>query len=393
VLDLAQCLQLAHERQPALAVQRSSLSAAEDGWRALETLHVPTLLAPDLPVRRRQAALGVTAAAAGVQQAEREAVYAVIRNYFTVVYARAQQEVARGIVERLGAIQRLTRQRLEAGARDVTDTDVDRVTVYLELAQTQRVQAEEGAERGLAALKEAIGLNPGCCIDVAAGRLPEPELRLCKEQIVAWALASRAELTQAGVLAEVTGLEVEAQGTKKLQPRVQTFAAGGDIHGRQVRQGVHDSEYRPGAEPPEMPATLVGSRCERMQRAQSFNERAAAQLDKARILIALEAEDTFGRWHEAARKVPHSRQAAAAGERLAESLRKDFTASQRVRVDEVINAQVLASQARSQHNQILYQQLLALADLERATGGAFCAGLAAWSAETQPSPGTAARTP
>ena len=39
------------------------------------------------------------------------------------------------------------------------------------------------------------------------------------------------------------------------------------------------------------------------------------------------------------------------------------------------HAHVLASQARSQYNEFLYNEILALADLERSTAGGFCAGL------------------
>jgi outer membrane protein TolC len=375
-LSLAQCLQLACARQPALAAQRASLAAAEDGYRALETLHVPTFLARDLPVRRQQAALGITAAAAAVEHAERETIYAVTRTYFTVIYAREQERVAHGIVERLSAIHDTAAQRLQAGARDVTSTDVDRASVYLELAQTQRLEAEEGMERGLAALREAIGLDPVCCVQVHPGPLPEPEVRLCQSDVVAWALARRADLAQADTFADVTGLEVEAQAARLLL-RIGTFAAGADIHARSVPQQMHtSSEYRPGTEPPEMPSLLVGNRTERMQRASSLHDRAAAQVEKARNLIALEAQNAFRRWEAAARKLPHARQAASAGDRLAEELRKDFTAGLKVRPEEVINMQVLASQARAQHNEVVYQLILALAELERVTAGAFCAGLA-----------------
>ena len=45
-------------------------------------------------------------------------------------------------------------------------------------------------------------------------------------------------------------------------------------HGLQVPQGVNNTEYRPGAVPPEMPTLLAGTRAERMRRAQSFHARA-----------------------------------------------------------------------------------------------------------------------
>jgi hypothetical protein len=46
-----------------------------------------------------------------------------------------------------------------------------------------------------------------------------------------------------------------------------------------------------------------------------------------------------------------------------------------VSIDELLNAGILMSQLRVQANQTQYQLLLALAQLERVTGGAFCAGL------------------
>ena len=81
------------------------------------------------------------------------------------------------------------------------------------------------------------------------------------------------EMVQASVFAQVVCLEVEAQGTSVMQ-KMQTFAAGTDIHARQVPQGVHNTEYRPGAVAPEMPTLLVGSKPERMQHARaSMSER------------------------------------------------------------------------------------------------------------------------
>src|SRR5205085_10973004 len=119
----------------------------------------------------------------------------------------------------------------------------------------------------------------------------------------------RGELVQATVLAEVTCLEVEAQGTG-VHKRMETFAAGSDIHSRQVPQGVRNTEYRPGAVPPEMPTVLAGPRAERVQHAQSLHARAEAVALVTRNLIALEAEDAFLRWQAAADEVAETRVAA-----------------------------------------------------------------------------------
>src|SRR5207245_1500308 len=121
----------------------------------------------------------VTAAAAGVDQAERETTYAVTRTYFTVLYAREQEKLARKVVERLTATRKVAKQQLDAGAREVTDADVRRTTVYLQLARTKQIQAAQGAKRARAALKEAIGLGPDGCLDVPQADLPVPQVRPC----------------------------------------------------------------------------------------------------------------------------------------------------------------------------------------------------------------------
>jgi hypothetical protein len=373
-LSLPECLETAHERHPRLAAQRASLAAAEDGKRALEALRVPPLIVPELPVRRRQAALGVSAAAAALDQVEREVTYAVVRTYFTVLYAREQERIGNSVVVRLTATRDLAQQALEAGAKGVTDADVRRTNVIVRLAKTKQIQAAEGVKRGLAALREAVGLGPDVCLDVPPTSLPVPEARPCKGDAIAAALARRPELVQAGILAEVTCLEVEAQGTSS-HKKMETFAAGSDIHAHPVPQAVYGADYRPGAVPPEMPTLLAGSRAERVRHARSLHTRAQAVVEVTRNLIALEAEDAYLRWEETSQQAQEARAAATAGESLANDLSKDLRAKAGVRVEEVVNAQVIASQARAQYNEFLYRQILALVDLERVTAGGFCARL------------------
>lgn len=375
MLGLEECIALALQQQPALAAQRASLAAAEDGCRALDDLRVPTCLARDLPIRRQQAALGVSAAAAALDQAERQTIYAVTRTYFTVLYAREQEAVAGSVVQRLATTNEVAGTMLQAGAAQVTSADLGRSTVYLELARTKQVEAARGVDRALAALREAIGLGPECRLQVPAGHLAEPTVRPSRQEVVAWAVARANALIQVRVLAEVSGLEVAAQATS-LHLRMETFASGADIHAHPIPQEIQNHDYRPGAVPPEMPTILAGPRGDRVQRAQSFHARAAAVETKTRNLIALEAEDAYFRWEEASQQAVHAKKAAQAGDKLASELNKDFTGGLKIKVEDVINAHVLASQAHAQYNEFLYREIVALADLERVTAGAFVAGLA-----------------
>ena len=119
---------------------------------------------------------------------------------------------------------------------------------------------------------------------------------------------------------------------------------------------------------------------ERVKAAQLYHARALSLVEVTRKLIILEAEEAFNAWEEAASQVSAARDAAVAADMLADSLTKDFTAQLRVRVDEVVNARVLAAQTRAQYNEYVFKQIIALAGLARVTAGGFQAELAECSA-------------
>jgi outer membrane protein TolC len=373
-LSLAECLDLAAQRQPRIAAQQAWLAAAEDGYRALLTLGPLASLDKELPIRRKQAALGVRAASAGLSEAERSTVYAVTRGYLTVQYARQQERLADRVVEHLTTIRKTAQDMLSSGARDVTAVDVNRSSVYVHLAKTRQIEASHGVKRALASLKEAIGLEPEACLDLLPGHLNPPEPNLCEGDVVAWALERRGGLIQAAVFAEVACLEVKAQGLS-CRNRMQTFAAGSDIHSHPIPPEIRNAEYRPGGIPPGMPTFLAGTRAERMKHAQDLYQRGQAVVEATRNLIVLEAEDTFVRWQQALRQAREARQAADDADKVADSLTRDFTTGLKVKVEDVVNARVLASQARSQYNQYRHREALALVELERVTAGGFSAGL------------------
>jgi outer membrane protein TolC len=373
-LGLSECIHLALQRQPALAAHRASLASAQTASTALERIRIPTFIARDLAVRRHQACLGVSIAAAALEQAEHDTVYAVTRTYFTVIYAQEQEKVARETVENLRSKRDRIKPIVEKKGREATPDDLHSVQTYLHLAEAKQIQAAESVKRALAALREAIGVGPDCCIQVVAGGLPNPQWQICCDDIIGWALARRGELVQTGLLAEVTGLEVDAQATTH-RLRKETFAAGADIHSRQVPQGEANTDYRPGAIPPEMPTLLAGHKSYRMERARALGARAASVADKTRNLIALEAEDAYLKWLQASQQVKVTDQAVAEGNKLSKDRNERWLADQDIAFKDVLSAEVLIAQSRAQLNEALFHQILALAALERVTAGAFCAGL------------------
>lgn len=358
-----------------MVAHRASLAAANTQYRGLEKLHFPAgLISPDLPVRRRQACLGVRIAQAGLDQAEWDTLYAVERTYFGVLYARKQLRVAVDLSDNLRFYQERVSELVKKGeSREWTTSTVDKITVYLRLAETRQAEATRGVERATAALREAMGVAPEVPVIVANEELPLPTVTVDRDQIVSLALARRGELVQASTASEVVNLEVDAQG-RILTTTARTFASGADIHARPVPQGFINGEYRPGATSLEMPAFFAGPRCYRVERARNLSGRATAVVDKTRNLIALDAEDAFSRWEEWSHKIPQTRDASEAGSRLSKNTREDFRAGQRVRIEDILTNEVLAAQAQAGHNEALYQLDISLAGLQRVTAGGFDAG-------------------
>jgi outer membrane protein TolC len=374
-LHLGDALSIALNQQPNIAAARASLASAAAGRDALYNLRLIGRISREIPIRREQADLGVSAASIALDRTEVETIYAVTRLYYSVIYAREQQLVANGVVKNLETTLDTAKTAVKGGSRDVTTSSVDKITVYTRLAQTRQSEADRGLKRATAALREAIGFGPECKIRVAKDTLDIAAPTVDLNQIIDIALARRGEIAQASLLAQITCLEIDAQSSKWLAMKVPTFAAGADIHSQPVPVGSANGEYSPGALAPEMPTLLAGHRRDRAARASALYSRSTAVTDKTRNLIALDAEDAYYKWEEYAVRVNVTKEAAEKARTLADDTRKDFGAGQKVKPEDVLTNEVLAAQARAQYNEARYQLILALAGLERATGGGFKAGL------------------
>ena len=373
-LDLETARRIALERQPGLAAYRASLAAAQTKVHALESLHVPTFLRPDLPVRRCQARIGLSIAQAQLIQQEWETTYAATRTYLTVLYAREQARVAQDLLQILQTLRDTTEGFVGKKESSVTRPQYDRVRALLEVTAGRQQEAQGGVERALAALREALGVGPDCALEVPNGQLRANPSPITREQVIALALERRGELGQAGGAAQVAALEVKAQAAARGRT-AQTFAAGADIHAQPVPQGLRDGDYRPGGVGLEMPVQLVGARCDRVNQAQALSGRADAVFEKTRGLVALEAQDVYYRYLDWSSRAPRIREAARIAEKRREDVRGNFNPAvekPRANLDEVLDASLLATQLLLQANEAEFRYLLILADLERVTAGGFC---------------------
>ncbi|MFO0964191.1 MAG: TolC family protein [Gemmataceae bacterium] len=371
-LTLDQCIDLGLQRQPALHAAQASLSAAAIGSDSLQRMRFAGLFSRDIPIRRQQACLGITIQSAQLQTVEWETRYAIVRNYYSVIYARTQHELVKDVVRNLTEARDTAKKLVEkgAGAIKLTQLDVDALTVNLDLVRIKEAEAVAGVAKATAALREAIGIGPEYPLAVADSLLPGPVAKLDKEALISAAVANRGEMTMASAASEVTNLEITAQSRLLFKLQVPTFAYGSDIHAKPIPTGVANGEYRPGAIGLEMPPALIGHRGDRMDRAAAFYDRSLAVVDKTQNLIALEVEVTYLKWQENLDKIASLERALKLSTDLARNVQKRFNEGNTTG-EEYLRARGLVDQTRAWLNEAIYNHALALAGLERTTAGAY----------------------
>jgi hypothetical protein len=365
-----------------LIVARARLAAAISKLASLESVDGPVArLRQDLPIRRQQAQLGIDAAKADLARMEIENRYVVTRSYLSVLYARTQRKVVDDLIDELKFLRERVRASVEKKERpEWTTATVDLITLYLRRTEARRAEADRGIALALAAVREALGLEPTACFTIADEPIPQPVVQVCHEDIIAAALARRGEVIEANLASEAAVLEIDAQAARCRRGPVHTFAAASDLHANHVPQPIYREEFRPGGIPLAMPNILVGPREGRAATAQNFSIQAAAVAQKTRNLAILEAEEAFYVWQEWSQKVVFLGEAEKIGSRVGRELHEEFHGSLKRLIEALIPESLLAAQTRTDYYEALFRQAISLAALERVTGGVFCANLANVSA-------------
>lgn len=377
-LRLADCLAISEERQPSLIVARARLAAAQSKLAALESLDGPVArLRHDLPLRRQQARLGIDASAADLTRLQTENRYVVTRAYLSVLYARIQRSVLNDLVDDLKYLRERVRASVEKKERpEWTAATVDLITLYLRRTEAKQAEADRGIALSLAAVREALGFEPTVCLNIADEPIPQPAVQVCRADILSATVARRGEVIEASLASEAAVLEIDVQAAHCRRRPVNTFAAAADLHAKHVPQPIYGEDFRPGGIPLAMPHVLAGPRAGRVETAQNLSVQASAVAQKTRNLAILEAEEAYYLWQEWSQKAVRLSEAEKIGTRLGHQLHEQFRGSPMGLIEMLLPESLLAAQARTDYNEALFRQAIALAALERVTGGAFCAGLA-----------------
>jgi outer membrane protein TolC len=374
-LNLGECIAIAIEKQPALRAVRSSQDATGAGQAALNNVgRIGQCLSPDLAIRKQQSERGVIAAAADVQKLHNEVVHDVTRLYYSVVYARQQQQLANDIVAQMKEFIKVAEALLNSATPgDMNQLKLDLMKQGLADIVSMQALAEAGVKQAESALREVMGVQH----DGREFRLKDRELPimaqnvvLTKEQVVEMALARRPELALAAAAADAFRLEVYAQGSLRFSRTVPTLGAASDIHSRLLPTGSRDpgKDYRPEPIAPEMPPQVVGSKEDRVARVLAYSHRADAVFEKTRNLMILEAEKSFIDFEMASKQLTARREAFNAATQAMDRIQKQFSEPKAPK-DMLLMGYAQSAKSMSAYVEAASFYLQTLAALERVTAG------------------------
>ena len=367
---LGQCLAIALERQPALRAARFSLLSAERGSAALYNLpFLAERLTTELPIRKQQALRGIVLAQSEIDKVRQETIYDVTRLYWTCVYAKQQQIIAGNIIEQLEIYYGVAKEEFDTAIFPLENLTPFSLAIFrdtIDLVGERREEARLGYAQAMAALHEVMNLENAFIFEPADTELPIMSGFTTQEDVVRIALARRPELIQAANGVDAFRLEICAQADARGY-KVQTLAAGSDLHSRQVPFPRRNSEYKPGAVPPEMPTILVGRAEDRVARARALSQRQDEVYNKAVGLVRLEAANAYLEWNSTRERIVRAKKRYEDRKRLA----KDAPAAAAARKDSelLIQAVALAGKAQSEYLEAVYEHIKALTTLERVTAG------------------------
>lgn len=372
-LTLGQCISIGLERNPTLKAARAAIDAAHSSKQGLDDIgRLASLFSPDLPCRKLQACHGLTAVAAEMSAAEQEITYAVTRMYYTVVYAREQEQLTKDLVDSLDAylvqVKAIVNSKEGGGGnKEINKNTEDRLVIARSEAIIKRNEAEAGVNQAFAALREAMGYAYNEPLDVADSKLPEIQAEVNRDTVIQFASTNRPEVILASVGADVARIEVMAQWKLCFRPRASTFASGSDIHSIAIAAGSRGDYYYPQPLSPRMPTQLVGNHATRANTARAYTEYADALVEKTKGLVTLEAQNSYEKFMEAHKNVSETKLAAKTGKELIERLRE----AQGTKLNEqmILTSEASYTLAVARYNKSLHDQILALANLERISAG------------------------
>ena len=374
-----EAVRLASANNPSLAASVRDVSAAAAGVRAARALANPEavftpgfsaggsdtefLLQQPLEINGTRAARTAVASARrrGVEATAvttlREVVFATKSAYYELARARELLAVSEDLRKSAEEFDRITRRQVEVGARP----GIDQIQTGIEVTRTrQQVAQAEGQVRiGVAALNTLLGRPPSEPIG-ALSPLSREAMSVNAEGALRSALDSRTEVAadeaeRAALLHEAR--LARAEGRPDIIPQLRAGS---------VIRGVKEAGFGVGIT---LPFLDYGSRRERIRQSEQAARAQGERVIARRNQVRQEVEQALTHLQTAEEVVKeYSQGLLEQSKRLLDASRTGFQSGQ-TGILAVLEAQRTYRAVQTEYTGALVDHALALAELERATGG------------------------
>jgi outer membrane protein TolC len=311
--------------------------------------------------QKRAATIGKSIADEQTRSASQQVIANVVRTYHGVVLAAESLKVAEEAVK--SAEADLERAQAVRDAGMATDADVLSVQVHLAGMKEQRIERSYNLEVARAALNEALGLPLDTAHDLTTPLVPAPVSERALDELEGRASTERPELRQAELATEVAATQAKL-ARSGYWPRV---------FGRAVFELDRKDFVTNGGGNWYFGATMQwnlfnGNQTkERVREAVSMERSAAADKRRADAGIQLQVRKAHADFQAAAERIDV---ASTAVQQAEESLRitQNRYEAGLATVTDLLRNETALMQARTRHLAATYDQRVAAANLELATG-------------------------
>jgi len=320
--------------------------------------------------RHQQAQLGVQAASADLAKSRQQTVFDVTQAYLAVQLAHELTQVLDDAAGHFRAIERLVKALIDEGDEYVTPVDSHRARALRLLAESEKIGTEQAADLAYEALRQAMGLEPGAEFEIADQHLTVHKQDIELPAILDKAMVRRPELAKARLGVQITELERKLARANYL-PDIGLFARFGTIDDDGGFPNPNDRQEWAAGVTLGVPI-YTGGRRGAQQRQAGFQQAQAGQVRQlARQLITLEVQKAYLEYLEMSQRLPVAKEAVQETNAALEayrSLRADI--EEKAMPDyyeDLVNAWVLHSLARTSYYKTVFQYNLSLAKIRLVT--------------------------
>jgi len=318
-----------------------------------------------------QADARVAQARARYAAAEQALVLRVAERYFAVLDARAGLEAARASLEAINRQLEQAEQRFAVGV--IPRTDVEEARAQADLAEAERLQAEDRLENQREALRELIGRSPAALAAVREGIRLEPPKPTDPGTWRERARTGNSELAAARFAAEAAMSNIEVQRGDR-RPTVDLVAGFDGIEQYDRLGSDRDSDELSASLQLNLPLYQGGGTSAAIRQAQFRYTEAREALEEIRRRVSSDAANAYRGVLTALRRVDALDQARTSTQAALDATRAGFEVGTRTIVD-VLDAERERFNAERDFQQARHAYLLNTLELKAAAGALALADL------------------